>query len=208
MIEHTLPEGQSHRADRRENSSRAGDVGAAAARPGRASADAARDRDAGSTVPRAIRTLPAARQAFVAAIARDTPGADRPRLVKVLDALIAWSVAHSAVLTFRTDEKRADILSFELVGTATVFWSTHALRGASPTLEIHMPAGRSWSDEDRLAARETLNAHTRTVLGEGDRLRIGFGALKNEAARTAVLALMRQLLTNVDAPATSTATAT
>jgi hypothetical protein len=41
---------------------------------------------------------------------------------------------------------------------------------------------------------ETLNAHSRAVLVEGDRLRIGFGALKNAAAQSAVLRLMERLL--------------
>jgi hypothetical protein len=45
---------------------------------------------------------------------------------------------------------------------------------------------------------ETLNAHSRAVLVEGDRLRIGFGALKNAAAQAAVLALMEELLTGAD----------
>jgi hypothetical protein len=41
------------------------------------------------------------------------------------------------------------------------------------------------------------------VLEEGDRLRIGFGALKNVAARAAVLALMEQLLAGSGQPAES-----
>ena len=151
--------------------------------------------------PRASRTLPVAREAFVAAIARDTAGTDRPRLVKVLDALVAWSVARPAALRFRTDEKRGDVLAFELVATGEVFWSAIAVRGASPTLEFHVPAGRPRTDEDRAAVMQTLNAHSRGVLVEGDRLRIGFGALKNDAARAAVLAAMQQLLMNADAPA-------
>jgi hypothetical protein len=39
---------------------------------------------------------------------------------------------------------------------------------------------------------ETLNADSREVLVDGDRLLIGFGALKNEAASTIVVALMQQ----------------
>jgi len=126
---------------------------------------------------------------------------DRQRLVKVLDALIAWSVARPTALAFRTDEKRSDVLAFELVRTGAVFWSAGAVRGASPKLEIYPPSGPSRSAEDRATVMETLNAHSREVLVEGDRLRIGFGALKNEAARRAVLALMQQLLVNGGPPA-------
>ena len=50
---------------------------------------------------------------------------------------------------------------------------------------------------------QTLNAHSRAVLVEGDRLRIGFGALKNAAAQAAVLALMEQLLAGNGEPASS-----
>jgi len=171
MIENTPPEGRSRRAR-----SAAGDTPAAAAR--------------------APRTLSEAREAFVAAIARDTPGADRSRLVKVLDALIAWSVARRSSLAFRTDEKRADVLAFARVATGDVFWSALAARDATPTLEIHLPPGRPNGAEDRATVMQTLNAHSRVVLVEGDRLRIGFGALKNEAARAAVLAVMRTLLTD------------
>jgi hypothetical protein len=38
------------------------------------------------------------------------------------------------------------------------------------------------------------------VLVDGDRLRIGFGALKNAAAQAAVLKLMEQLLSRDSAP--------
>ena len=147
------------------------------------------------------RTLQAAREGLVAAIARDTPGTDLPRLVKVLDALIAWSLARPALLTFRTEATRNDVIAFELVGSETVFWSAVVMRGAGPTLEIYPPTGRSLSAEDRAMVMQTLNAHSRTVLVEGDRLRIGFGALKNDAARAAVLALMKQLLANASQPA-------
>jgi hypothetical protein len=140
------------------------------------------------------RTLADARQQFVAAIQRDTPGPDLPRLVKVLDALIAWSVARPDQLAFRADEGRSEVISFSLTGTKVVFWSAQVTRGAGPKLEIYPPTGRALSAEERTTVLETLNAHSREALVEGDRLRIGFGALKNDAARTAVLALMTQLL--------------
>ena len=139
-------------------------------------------------------TLQSTREALVAAIARDTPGVDQRRLIKVLDALIAWSVARAARLSFRTDAKRSDVLAFELEGTRTVFWSTQVTRGVGPVLELYPSAGASLGEDVRAMVRQTLNAHTRHELGDGDRLRIGFGALKNDAARAAVLALMAQLL--------------
>ena len=149
------------------------------------------------------RTLPLAREAFVAAIKRDIPGTDLPRLVAVLDVLIAWSVARPALLAFKVDEGRSDVVSFERVGSKVVFWSAQVTRGAGPKLEIHAPAGRPLSAEERVTVLQTLNAHSREVLVEGDRLRIGFGALKNVAARTAVLALMEQLLAGSARPAES-----
>ena len=140
------------------------------------------------------RTLAAAQQAFIAAIKRDTPGTDLPRLTAVLDALIAWSVARPGLLAFRADEGRSDVVSFELVGSKVVFWSAQVTRGAGPKLEIYPPTGRALGAEARATVMETLNANSREVLAEGDRLRIGFGALKNDASRAAVLALMEQLL--------------
>ena len=49
------------------------------------------------------RTLSSARDAFVEAVRRDTPGTELPRYVAVLDALLAWSAARSAQVTFRAD---------------------------------------------------------------------------------------------------------
>ena len=141
------------------------------------------------------RTLSSAREAFVAAVTRDTPGTDLPRLVGVLDALVAWSVARPALLDFRADEGRKDVVSFSRAGSkAAVFWSAQVTRDVGPKLEIHTPSGRPLSDDERATVVRTLNAHSRTALVEGDRLRIGFGALKNAAALAAVLALMERLL--------------
>ena len=141
------------------------------------------------------RTLPVARETFVAAIKRDTSGSDLPRLVSVLDALIAWSVARPELLVLRDESGPNASVSFECVGTKVVLWSSRVTRGEGPRLEIYPPTGRSLTAEDRAMVMETLNAHSREALLEGDRLRIGFGALKNDAARTAVLALLDQLLT-------------
>lgn len=151
------------------------------------------------------RTLPAARDAFVAAIARDTSEAELPRLVAVLDTLIAWSAARPRLLAFRDAESRSDVIGFErsagAPGAGTVFWSAQVTRGAGAKLEIRAPTGRPLTPEERAEALETLNAHSREVLVEGDRLRIGFGALKNDAARAAVLGLMGRLLAAAGPPA-------
>ena len=140
------------------------------------------------------RTLPSTRDAFLTAMSRDTPGTDLPRYTAVLDALIAWSTARPTLLRFRVDEKRSDVVSFERTGTKTVIWSVQTARNAAPRLEIHVPSGQPMSGGDRETVLRTLNAHSRDLLVEGDRLRIGFGALKNAAALEAVLALLEQLL--------------
>ena len=149
------------------------------------------------------RTLPLAHQAFVAAMQRDKPGTDLPRFVAVLDALIAWSVAHPTLVAFRPDEGRKDVISFARAGSKAVFWSAQVTRGTGPRLEIHAPTGRPLHVEERATVMQTLNAHSREVLVEGDRLRIGFSALKNPAALAAVQALMEQLLTGTGQPAGS-----
>lgn len=144
------------------------------------------------------RTLPMAREAFVAAITRDSSETEASRLVAVLDALIAWSVARPGRLAFRDAEGRSDVIAFERAGagagTGAVFWSAQVTRGTGPRLEIRAPSGRPLTPVQHAAALETLNAHSREVLVEGDRLRIGFSALKNAAALAAVLGLMQQLL--------------
>ena len=145
-------------------------------------------------------TLPLAREAFVAAVAQDTPGTDLPRLVAVLDALIAWSVARPGQLAFRAAAAGKGVVSFSRVGSKAAFWSAQVTRGVGPRLEIHLPSADALDDVQQASVMQTLNAHSRHVLVEGERLRIGFGALKNAAAQAAVLALMDRLLADRDAP--------
>lgn len=140
------------------------------------------------------RTLTVARQSFVSAIRRDTPGTDLPRFVAVLDALIAWSAAQPRKLAFRGDATREDVISFGPVGTKTPTWSAQVTLGEGPRLELLSPSDAPLSAEDRALVMSTLNAHSRAVLVEGDRLRISFGALKNDAGRQAVLTMMETLL--------------
>jgi hypothetical protein len=140
------------------------------------------------------RTLPQSHQALVAAMKRDTPGTDLPRYVAVLDALIAWSTARPGWLAFRDAETRADVVSFNRAKSKEAFWSVAVTRGTGPRLEIHLMAARPLSAQDRAKVMEIMNQHSREVLVEGERLRIGFGALKNAAALAAVLSVMEQLL--------------
>ncbi len=147
----------------------------------------------------------AAQQAFVAAMQRHTPGTDLPRYVAVLDALLAWSAARTDRLRFLPGGKRKDVIRFERAKTKEVFWSALVTRTEGPKLEIHLAAGRPLSAEDRAETMRTLNLHSRNVLVEGNRLRIGFGALKNAAALAAVLALMERLLEDAGHPSTPAA---
>lgn len=144
-------------------------------------------------------TLPGARQALVAAICRDTPRTESQRLIGVLDALINWSAARPNDLVFRADGA-SDHLSFLRAGSRVVLWSARVTRGRGGRLEICPPTGRCLDAADRATVLQTLNAHARERLVDGDRLRIGFAALKNSEARAAVLAMMEQLL-RVGSPA-------
>lgn len=147
-----------------------------------------------------LRALSLAHQHFVAAIQRDTPGTDLPRLVAVLDALLAWSAAHPKQLTFRGDSRRNDVISFGRAGTTVSFWSAQVTLGEGPKLELFLPPESVISAETKQSIMTTLNAHSRVELIEGERLRISFGALKNPAGREAVFALMERLLVGHDRP--------
>ena len=146
-------------------------------------------------------SLSAARQAFVAAMQRETSGSDLPRYVAVLDSLLAWSAARSDRLTFRPGGKRADVIRFDRAKSKEALWSAQVARADAPKLEIHLAAARPMSAADRASTMEVLNAQSREVLVEGDRLRIGFGALKNATALSAVLEVMDRLLADPAPPA-------
>lgn len=133
-------------------------------------------------------------KAFVEVVSQETPGTDLPRYVAVLNALLTWSAERPEQLTFKESGTRAGVIRFERKGTREVFWSAQVARASAPKLEIHLPAGRPLRAAERAETMKTLNAYSREALVEGDRLRIGFGALKNAAALAAVLALMERLL--------------
>ena len=68
------------------------------------------------------------------------------------------------------------------------------MRGGGPKIEFLPRASALLTDEKRAAAREALNACTRELLDDNDRLAITFGALKNQTARDTVFTLMDDLL--------------
>ena len=150
------------------------------------------------------RTLPAARDAFVAAMKRETSGAELTRLVAVLDALIDWSTKRPQTLSFHNEDGSSGVLAFECVGSKAVCWSARVTRGDAPKLEIYPPTGRSLSPEDRARLIEILNSYSRQSLSDKDRLRIGFGALKNGAAFEAITSVLGEVLmhnsNNTNAP--------
>jgi len=137
--------------------------------------------------------LSTAKKAFADAAARQTPGTDLPRYLVVLDALLAWTAERPNQLTL-APAKRDDTLRFLRAGTSEPFWSAQVVRADAPKLEIHLASARPLSAEERAETMRTLNAHSREALIEGDRLRIGFGALKNARALAAILELMDWLL--------------
>ena len=145
--------------------------------------------------------LDATRTAFIAAVRQETPGTDLARYVAVLDALLAWTTARGDRLTFSAAPRRPGVIRFERAKSKETFWSVQPVRAAAPMLEIHLASSRPSSAADKAEAMRTLNAHSRAVLAEGDRLRIGFGALKNAAALAAVLELLDRLLADAPVPA-------
>jgi hypothetical protein len=146
------------------------------------------------------RTLTDARDTFVTAMKRETTGTELARLVGVLDALIKWSVARPQKLTFQS-ESGPGVLAFQCVDSKQVCWSARVTRGDAPKLELYPPSGRTLSPETRAKVVEIINAHVRQPLTENERLRIGFGALKNASALAAVTALLGELLVTANGPA-------
>ncbi len=140
------------------------------------------------------RTLPAARDQFVKAIARDTHAVEQPRLVAVLDALIAWSSKHPTLLKFREEEDTPGTIAFERVGSKMIVWSATPRRQDVPRLELVPKSAKSLTAEAREKLTSTLNAHMREPLLPEDRFRIGFSALKNAAALTAVQTAVEELI--------------
>lgn len=139
-------------------------------------------------------SLVALRAGFLAAIARDTPGSDLPRYTEVLDDLLSWGASHGDRVAACLEPTTAGVISFAPVaGTVGPRWSMRVVRGDAPVMEL-VPAPGAQQEAERNRVRELFNAHSRVALGAEDRLRIGFGALKNPTARGAVLALLDGLV--------------
>lgn len=139
------------------------------------------------------RNLATAREAFITAMKRETTGAELVRLVAVLDALIKWSVARPKSLAFQATESANGALGFQIAGSKTMLWSARVMRGDAPKLEIYPATGRLLDPELRAKIVTTLNAISRSPLADDRGLCVGFGALKNAAARDAVLAHLEEL---------------
>jgi hypothetical protein len=138
-------------------------------------------------------TLSAAREEFIRHMYRDNVVADRPRLLAVLDAVLAWSAAHPNQVRFRPDENTKGVIRFEDIASNTVFWAASPRRQNVPLLQLLPGASRFVSEETKTEAVARLNAHTREANPNGN-MHIGFGALKSPVGRAAVLELMDELL--------------
>ncbi len=143
-------------------------------------------------------TLASAREEFIRHMYRDNVVTERPRMLAVLDAVIAWSAAHPGHVRFSPDGNAKGAIRFEEVATGSAFWVATPRRHNSPLLQILPGSSRFLTAEERSAAVTSLNTHT-TELNPAGRMHIGFGALKNPARREAVFQLMDELLDKVQA---------
>jgi hypothetical protein len=127
---------------------------------------------------------------------RDNVVAERPRMLAVLDAVIAWSATHPGLVRFRPDDNTKGVIRFEDVASNSVFWVAAPRRQNVPLLQLLPGSSRLLTDEERADAVTRLNSYTREDNPAG-RMHIGFGALKNPAGRAAVFQLMDELLDKV-----------
>jgi hypothetical protein len=141
-------------------------------------------------------TLASAREEFIRHMYRDNTAAERPRLLAVLDAVIAWSAAHAGHVRFRPDENTKGVIRFENAATSTVLLMISPRRENVPLLQLLPGSSRLLTDEERSEIVARLNSHTREENPFG-RMHIGFGALKNPSGRAAVFALMDEVLEKV-----------
>jgi hypothetical protein len=130
---------------------------------------------------------------------RDNAAAERPRLVAVLDAVIAWSATHAGQVRFVPDENTKGSIRFEDIATHSVLFTMTPRRENAPVLQLLPGSSRLLNDAERSEIVARLNAHTREANPLG-RMHIGFGALKNPDGRAAVLALMDELLDRIQPP--------
>jgi hypothetical protein len=141
-------------------------------------------------------TLATARDAFIKEMYRDNAAAERPRLLAVLDALIAWSTANGTRVRFRPDDNTRGVIRFEDVSSNAVLFMVSPRRENVPLLQLLPGAARLLTEDERSDVVTRLNAHTRE-LNPLSRMHISFGALKNAEGRAAVFALMDEVLQKV-----------
>lgn len=138
--------------------------------------------------------LSVARQDFITAMKRDTAPTECPRFLAVLDAMIEWSLARPTLVSFRPEDSHKGAVAFGRVGSKALVWTATPRKRDMPRLELMPRSARTLTEDDRAAVVATLNAHARDELTAEEPLRINFGALKNKAARAAVLDCMDKLL--------------
>ena len=141
-------------------------------------------------------TLATAREAFIKEMYRDNGVAERPRLLAVLDALIAWSRTNESRVRFRPDDNTKGVIRFENISSNAVLFMVSPRRENAPLLQLLPGAARLLTEDERSEIVTRLNAHTRE-LNPLSRMHISFGALKNAEGRAAVFALMDELLQKV-----------
>ena len=141
-------------------------------------------------------TLATARDAFIREMYRDNLVGERPRLLAVLDALIAWSTANATRVRFRPDENTKGVIRFEDVSSNAVLFMVSPRRENVPLLQLLPGAARLLTEDERSDVVTRLNAHTREE-NPLSRMHISFGALKNAEGRAAVFALMEEVLQKV-----------
>ena len=141
-------------------------------------------------------TLATAREAFIREMYRDNTVAEHPRLIAVLDAVIAWSAANAERVRFRPDENTKGVIRFEDTASNAVLFVLSPRRENVPPLQLLPGSARLLTDDERSDVVKRLNSHTRE-LNPLSRMHIGFGALKNATGRAAVFALMDEVLQKV-----------
>src|SRR5688572_22117002 len=103
-------------------------------------------------------TLSNAREEFMRHVHRDNVLAERPRLLAVLDAVIAWSAQHAEYIRFRPDENGKGAIRFEDIATGNVFWVATPRRHNVPLLQLLPGSARVLTEEERSDAVTRLNS--------------------------------------------------
>ena len=152
-------------------------------------------------------TLASAREAFIRQMYRDNAAAERPRMLAVLDSVIAWSNAKAGKVRFLPDENTKGCIKFEDATSNAVLLMVSPRRENAPLLQLLPGSARLLTEDERTEVVTRLDALTRESNPFG-RMHINFGALKNDTGRAAVFALLDELLEKVQRPKRATADVT